>query len=141
MSTRAPAYSYKIVAGANNAGNLVNIETITATGDSAPFYPPEAYSSYDPGQANIRGDGTVYLAGFGRARWHFKKLTRAQWSYLQSTYCSGGYSGAVTIATRTGSTSYANFSAILILPKPSDMQRNFVVWTDVDILFTRLVAL
>jgi hypothetical protein len=138
--TQTVKYAYKIAAGYNNAGSLVNIETIVPTGDSA-FWPPEGYGGYRPGESVVRADGTEYVAGFASTVWHFKRLTRAQYSYLQSTYCGGGWSGKVTIATRIGATSYANYNAILWLPKPADANRTFIRWIDIDLRFTRMVAL
>lgn len=133
-------YDYQLAVGNNNAAGLVNIQTITPAGDRA-FWPPDAFSSYDPGTFRIRGDGTVTLAGFASTTWVFGVLTRAQLTYLSDTYCSGGWSGLVTVRTRIGRTTYANYNAVLTLTKPRDSQRRFTKFLDYRVEFTRMVAL
>lgn len=134
-------YSYSIKAGWNQAlVDLVNIEDIVPSGDVA-FYPPEGFSSYQAGQLKVRGDGTEYIAGYGMTVWQFGVLTRKQWEYLSTTYCAGGWSGKVTIYTRTGKTAYARYNAVMHLPQPAELRRRFLYFEDVPIRFTRLEAL
>lgn len=143
MPSYAPWYpEYKIVSGWNNASTLRSIESIIPSNDK-PFPPPNAYSGFDAGQAIIRGDGQIYLAGFGAFSWAFKGLTRAQYQYLMATYSTGGnsYSGKVTVRSRIQDGTFANYNAILLLPKLPELQRTRTVYQDVEIRFTRLVAL
>lgn len=136
-----PRYAYKLAAGYNNAAGLVNIESITPSGDKA-FYPPQGVGAYDPGQFRIRGDGTVYVSGFAATEWLFSKITRAQVRYLQTTYCNSGWSGKVTVATKTDNiNTYANFNAVMVLTKLPESQRNFTIYRDYVVRFTRMEAI
>lgn len=138
MTTR---YDYKLAAGYNNAAGLTNLETITVSGDSRPFFSPVGYSNYRAGVRKIRSDGTVIFTGFPSAHWIIPAMTRKQWEYLSDQYCSGGFSGKVTVRTRVGRTSYSNFNAILVLPDPETLQRRFIAFEDVRLEFTRMIQL
>jgi hypothetical protein len=134
-------YSHSIAAGYNVALlSLVNIESIKPTSDKYFIY-PLASPLYDPGTYRIRGDGSVYVAGFPAIDWQFTGMTKAQYEYARTTWCNGGFSGQVTIYTRPGTTAYARYNAVLILPKPTDMKWAGDAFEDVKWKFRRLVAL
>lgn len=138
--TIRPRYDYQIAAGNNNAAGLVNIETIVPSGDVA-FYPPEGYASYDPGIFRVRGNGLTTTAGFAATAWVWTRLTRAQFEYLQDTYCASGWSGLVTIRTRIGRRTYANYNAVLTLTKPKDSQMRRPIWYEYRVDFSRMGVL
>lgn len=141
MANINPRYSYAIGAGWNlPLGSLTNIELITPTGGT-PFYPPESYGTYDPGDDRIRGDGTLYQAGFAFCEWKWGKITRLQISHLSDTYCASGRSGKITVYTRVTSNSYSRFNAVMLLPKLPDSRHNFLVQQDYVVRLTRLQAL
>lgn len=133
-------YAYKIAAGYNNTGSLANIESIVPSGDRA-FFPPEGFNNFNPGQANVRGDGLTTRNGFPYCFWVFSAMTRKQVAYLRTTYCGGGYSGLVTIATRPDTIAYVNYNAVITLPDPDATQRHFLGYEDYKVAFTRLVAI
>lgn len=131
-------YNYRIGAGYDVAlASLRNIEDYTPSGDKH-FFAPAAYSTYDPGQFRIRGDGTLYAAGFPACTWVFGTLTRAQFEYAQDTWCAGGFSGKVTIYTRIGRRTYQRFNAILTLQKPVEADRVRLYFRNYVFTFTRL---
>lgn len=133
-------YDYRIAAGHNVALNsLVNIEDITPAGDR-PFFPPKAYGYYNAGQYRIRGDGTLYIAGFASLTWLFDVLTRKQYEYLRDTYCNGGFSGKVTLYTRLGRLAYSRMNAIMILPSPSATDGGYFAFKNYGVQMARLVA-
>lgn len=133
-----PYYSYALAVGYNNAAGLVNVENIIPTGGTR-FYPPDSYGRYDPGQVRIRADGAVYLAGFASTTWLFKGITRLQYDYLSDTYCGSSIAGKVTIRTLTNDPStYANFNAILILPKLVDLRKVTSGFADCNVRLVRL---
>jgi len=130
-----------IAAGYNNAIALAAIEAITPPGDR-PFVAPRALGLYDPGQFRIRGDGTLYTAGFASAQWLFSAITQLQVRYLMETYCANGYSGKVTVSTRTDDPdSYANYNAVMLLPKLSESDKKFARFRNYAATFTRMTAL
>lgn len=142
-----PVYDYKIGAGYNlPAGSLTNIESITPSGDTA-FYPPVSYGLFNPGDFKIRGDGKVYLSGFPSTQWIWTgnpggRITQKQARYLQDTYAGGGYSGTVTIQTQTDNPgTYGRFNAVMILPKLPDAGKNFNVFQQYAVSFSRLEEL
>lgn len=138
-------YDYRIAANYGVAlVSLTNIENITPSSDRAFFY-PKASPFYNPGDFKIRGDGKTYISGAPSIEWEFSILTRGQYLYLKTTYCAGGYSGFVTIYTRTGGTAYARYNAIIQVPKEADIENQWemgaVAYKEAKIKFTRLVAL
>lgn len=138
-------YLFKIGAGWNLPdGSLTNVEDIHPTND-VNCYPPVAL--YNPGNYLIRGDGSLYIAGYPAVQWVFGgnpggKITRLQARYFQDTYCNGGYSGTVTINTLTDNPgTYTRANAVMILPKLPDSGKNFTVFQSYQISLTRIVPL
>ena len=138
-----PIYDYRIAAGHGvSIGSLVNIETITPSGDK-PFYPPRSFGTYAPGTVRVRADGRLYIAGFASVVWRFSTLTRAQFHYLQTTYCGNGYSGLVTIYTRLeDATTYVRCNATMVLPLLNALDiSGFLAFRDVEVAMQRLEVL
>lgn len=128
-----------IAAGFNVAlVSLTPIASITPTGDEQ-FAPPKSTGLYDPGMFVVDGDGNINIQSFAVAPWMFTRLTWLQLYYASATWCSGGWSGPVTVLTPIGSQNgtYTRLNAILILPKPSELRSEYryqeAVWK-----FTRL---
>lgn len=134
-------FLYAIAAGYNVAlAGLSNWESLSAGGRR--FYPPKMYGTFDPGIYRVRGDGTLYIAGFGSCTWLMDTLYYAQYRLLQTAYCNSGYSGKVTIYTQTDTPgTYARYNAVMTLKKHSESQTNFKVFEKEPIAFTRLEAL
>lgn len=133
---------YRIAAGYNVAlGSLVNIETITATGDTRKFYAPQAYGHSSPGALAYRLDGTGYRRGFLRVDWIFPAATRNQYEYLSTTYCSGLLTGQCTIYTRVGKSTYARYNAVMQLPATDEADGAFFAFKNLRVAFTHLVAI
>lgn len=134
-------YDYQIAAGHDNAAGLVNIEAITPSGDKT-FYPPAGVGTYNPGEFRIRGDVSLYIAGEASCEWVFSSLTRAQVRYLMTTYCASSYSGKVTIRTKTDNiNTYANYNAVMVLPKLTETERNYTRYRNYRIRFIQVTAL
>lgn len=142
MPTYAPWQEYALAYGNNNAASLQSIESITPSGDRG-FVAVQGYSSYDEGIVNVRQDGLIYISGYPTAAWVFSALTRKQYQYLQSNYTVGGtsLSGYVTVRTRKEDGTFANFNAVLLLPKLPELNRRRKLYQDVTIRFVRLVAI
>lgn len=138
----APFYNYMIGAGWNVAlVSLTNFESLSISGEP-PLKVGGMYGTYDPGLMRIRGDGTVYLAGYGSCALPFPGITRGQVRYLSTTFCNSSYSGKVTIYTRLDDpATYARFNAIMRLPKLSESQKRWAAFQDYVVRFDRLVAL
>lgn len=136
-----PQYQYEIASGYNQA-TLTNIEAIKPPGGTY-FYPPSAYSAFNPGTVRIRVDGQIYNTGFPSATWHFDTMFRDQYQYLMQNYSTGGnsYSGTVTVQTRAVNGSYVPYNAVMVLPTLPEMERNFISFRNVSVKFTRLQAI
>lgn len=132
-------YSYKIGVGYDLPdGSLTNIEAIRAPGDKQNFYPPYAFSAYNPGTSRQRLDVTTYETGYPSTTWGFRFMTLHQYQYLKDTVCiNNGYFGTVTIETPINGT-YTRRNAVMILPKPNTLTRNFTAYTDVQVQFIKL---
>lgn len=143
MAKTQTYFQYKIAAGHNQAGSLINIETIKPTGDRYFLYPTFAPNRLVRGILRKRADGANYLTGLSQLTWLFAGMTRKQWRYLQDTYTTGGnsYSGPVTVRSQNEDGTYTNYNAILNLPQMSTLQYKPGGFENVEILFNHLEAL
>ena len=133
--------NYKIAAAHNNTAGLVSIELITPSNDRAFVY-PSAYGSYRKGVRKVRPAAQVYFSGFASVVWTFSLMTKAQFYYLQTTYCANGYSGEVTVKTRTENPDvYSNYNATIVLPDMPESRKRGRVFIDVPVVFATLVFL
>ena len=133
--------SYKIAAGYNVALNsLVNIESIRPTSDQY-FYAPKAIPYGSPGAKKPKLNGVSYRSGYPYVDWQFGVLTRAQYEYLKTTYCSGGYSGQVTIYTTVSGNTYARYNAVIDIPETAAIPDGFYAYKNVAVRMSHLVAL
>lgn len=135
---------YKLAAGWNNAAGLTGLEGVFIANDFIPFKTFKSWGTYNPGEAIIRGDGTIVFDGYPSCSWVFSIITRLQVQYLQDTYCSGSYSGKVTIRTSTDNVNtttalpaYENYSAVMRLQPPGESK----YYKNYAIEFSRLIAL
>lgn len=133
-------YSYKIAVSYNQpVGSLVNVEDLVGLGETAKMYPPSAYSAYDPGTPRNRLDSLTYNTGYPSMIWNFRIMTRGQYQLLKQNYCiGGGYSGTVTIMAHDQNGTLTRYNAIMNIPRPHELTRNFTRYTDVPITFIRL---
>ena len=106
-----------------------------------------SYGEYDPGVMKLRGNGRLYLSGYGSTAWAWTgnpggRLTPKQNEYLSDTYCGGSLDGTVTIYTQTDvKGTYARYNAVMTLPKLPEAGRNFNNLQSYTVRFTRLVGL
>lgn len=133
-------YSYKIGTGWGLPdGSLTNVEDLFAPGDWRKFYPPNAVTAFNPGISRIRLDGLQYMTGFNSIAWNFDLLTRKQYYYLKDTYCIGdGYTGTVTIKSTDPNGTYQLYDAVMNIPTPVELERNFEQSQKTQINFIRL---
>jgi len=118
----ATSVFYALAAG--HGGSPTDVRTLTDA-NSVKFHAPLGLPFYNPGEPAIRGDQSVYMRGVAIHQWQWGMLF-AQFVYLKTTYCAGGYSGLVTIASRWGSaTVYTNYNATMVLPPENTI--NWVV--------------
>lgn len=124
MAFKLPLFSdYQIAAGNNNAAGLTAFEEIVPSGEDMYFIAPSGAGGYDPGVFEIRGNGTATFNGFKRQVLTFSYCTFPIANHLNDTYCSGNYNGLVTLRTKLEpDDSFANYNAIMYLPKPSEWQ-------------------
>ncbi len=124
---------YRIQSGYDQPfGNLIDIETISVSGELFPG--PKAIATYDQGNIKFRLNRRTFLQGDPNVTWQFGFMFYEQFSYLNSTYCAGTFSGLVTIYTTTGGVSFSRLNAIMILPKQVELSS--VIWyKDVKVHF------
>jgi hypothetical protein len=135
--------NYKLAAGYNQAGSLATLEGILPSGDIFAFQPVSGgFQDYDPGVLKIGPTGEYRVGGYASTVWRLSFVTAKQEAYLRDTFCSSGHSGEVTMRTDTVTAlSFANYNAVILLPKRSDLIYKDGVFRDYRILYTRLVAL
>lgn len=136
-------FEYQIAAGYNNAAGLVNIETIKPSSDFLYFWAPVSTDKYSPGIKRVRLDGVRARFGKASTAWPFDLMTFLQFKYIRDTYCNGGYSGKVTIRTRVGVNTYANFNAVLDMDEESLQRKieNREMYEGVEVRFTGMEPL
>lgn len=133
------AQEYALVAGFNNAVGLVTVETLAVSGK---YYAPiQGVGTYDPGEERVYVDGTHDDVGEGLFSWLSTWMTWAQYEYILATPLAGRRSNRVTVRTRLNGAAYANYNAILTMPKASELTRVFGYYTDVQWRFTAVAAI
>lgn len=127
---------YQWASGFNNAGALTAVETDVPTFQNNPFY-IHALGSWDDGILRTRGDMTIGRYGFQRVTWVAGLMSDAQYNYIQAKSPGGnGFSVKMTIRTLSQATAFANYSAVLHLPKKADLDRVWNAYRNVQLLFT-----
>lgn len=104
----------QIAVGNNNTAGLVAWESLVA--DGVNFLPVRQFGTFNAGERKTRLNGRPYFAGVPLIQFLVSAITLEQYYYLKTTYCAGGYSGAVTIRARTDDpATYINLSATMNL--------------------------
>lgn len=139
-----PINQYKIIPAWNNAGNLVNVESIAVSGatrylnhvikglrfDTNTSY----FVSADPITENLvyLADGSDLGQGYDRTAWLFRFMSDIAFQYWRTTY-----RGKMTIATKEDKYgTYANWNAIVGRPQITREQRKFAagIWWYQDVI-------
>lgn len=133
---------YQWAAGFNNAAGLKAVEMDVPVFRNMPFY-VHAIGSWDEGVARARADKLVTIGGFQRFAWGVDLFGDAQYNYIQSTYTAGGtgLSAKMTVRTLNRAGAFANYSAVLILPKKTELERIWNAYRSVVLQFVVEAAL
>lgn len=132
---------YKWASGFNNAAGLVAVELDVPTFQNNPFY-VHALGGWDEGILRTRGDMTVGSYGFQRPVWVADLMSDTQYNYIQAKSPGGnGFSVKMTIRTLNQASAFANYSAVLHIPKKSELERRWDAYRRVSLLFTIEAAL
>lgn len=136
------ATGYKWAAGFSNTSGLKAIERDVPTFMGKPFY-VHGQGSWDEGITHMRADKLISTTGFQRFTLIADVMSDVQYNYIQATYSPGGtgLSAKMTVRTLNRSGSFANYSAVLHLPKKSDLQRVWNAFRAVPLLFIVEAAL
>ena len=129
-------YDYKIASGYNNAAGLTNVELLTAGGR---YFYAVAIGGHDL-NLKTQENGVGFASGFSLLIWK-SNVTRAHYAYIRDTLLGGKYSAPVTIRSRLDDTVYANYNAVLTIPRTRNVKRNYDLYEQMEWEFTRLVAL
>jgi hypothetical protein len=129
---------YSLAAGYDAAGSLVNVETGFPTYQGHPLI-VQGRGTWDEGVERDRADKLSTLTGFQTFKWLIPVMGVSQYEYAQLTYTTGGNSlrGKVTVKTRSlaDDDTYANYNAVMHLPKRADLERKQNAFVKVEILF------
>lgn len=132
---------YQWASGFNNAGALLAVENDVPTFRNKPFY-IHALGSWDEGILRARADKTVIATGFNRITWIADLMSDTQYNYIQAKSPGGnGYSVKMTIRTLTRASAFANYSAVLQIPKKTDLDRIWNAYRNVALVFIIEAAL
>ena len=130
----------QIAAGYNNSGGLTAWENLVITGEPR-LFAPVLYGMSTAGEETIRGDGTSYFSGFLVVNGFFGAITQGQLFYVMSTFCSGGFSGFVSVNFRLyDPVNYYRANAVLHLTQPSANKKVGQGWEKYKFSYTRVVA-
>lgn len=133
----------KWVASFNNAGNLVAVQSVVPTYQGKPMIIQSrgSWESVVRSKANKHS----YETGFDIFVWTVPVMGVNQYDYIQDTYTVGGISlsGEMTVRTRSkqDDDTYANYSAVLRLPKQSTLRRKQDSYQNVPLRFIVEAAL
>lgn len=132
---------YQWASGFNNASGLVSVENDVPAFQNNPFY-VHALGAWDEGIVHTRGDMTVGVYGFQRVTWIADIMSDVQYNFIQAKTPGGnGLSVKMTIRTLSQASAFANYSAILQIPKKNDLERIWGAYRNVALLFIIEAAL
>jgi hypothetical protein len=130
---------YGIVSG--HGGTPVNWETLTDA-DGYKFPPVAGLGAYEAGTLVLRGNGSITVDGLPNIKWRVQYLTYKQYKKIKTDYCGGGYSGLVTIKTKTDDdASYSDYNAVLQLPPTFKPDNEMGLIPELELVFVRLEAI
>jgi len=129
---------YALAAGHNNAAGLITLSKTNVGG--RPIFVRGA-GGYRPGELVVNLAGGLAPLGFASETWIVSVLLYAQYEWLRNTFCAGGYSGRVTVRTRTDGLAYANYNAILHVPASGELTRVLGRYENVELRLLEMVAL
>lgn len=135
---------HKWVSGFNNAGSLVSVENDVPSFQGMPFFVRSngPGTGWDGGILRDRGDMTVGRYGFERFTWIADGMSDTQYNYIQAKSPGGtGYSIKMTVRTLNRAGSFANFNAVLRIPKKNELDAILNAFTGVPLLFIVEAAL
>lgn len=139
--TMAILQGYQWATGFNNASALKSVEVDVPTFQNKPFY-VHAMGGWDGGLLRPRGDKTIGVYGFQRITWIADLMSDAQYNYIQAKTPGGnGFSVKMTIRTLNQASVFANYSAVLQLPKKAELDRIWNAYRNVALVFTIEAAL
>jgi hypothetical protein len=131
----------KIVAGYNNADNLVAWESIIPTGDQA-FFSPVVFATFDPGQEHTNTDGTPYFGGYAKAEPGWTALTQAQAYYIFHTICGDKYWAYATVQFREfDPDTWHIYNSLIRLKKLPEQKKVNRAFSQFGLFYTRLELL
>lgn len=133
----------KWVTSFNNAANLVVVQSVV------PMYQGEPMIIQSRGRwesiVRTRADKHLYETGFDIFSWLVPVMGVNQYDYIQDNYTVGGVglSGNMTVRTRSkqDDDTYANYSAVLHLPKQNTLTRKQDAYLNVLLRFIVEAAL
>lgn len=139
--TTSLVQSYQWASGFNNAAGLVAVALDVPTFNNMPFY-VHSLGSWDDGILRNRADKTLGRYGYQRLTWIADVMSDTQYNYIQAKSPGGnGFSVKMTIRTLTQASAFANYSAVLHLPKKSELNRIWDAYRSVPLLFIIEAAL
>jgi hypothetical protein len=119
-----PFQNYQWASGFGNTEAFVNVEDDVTKYRNKPLI-VSGRARFDDGILRTRADLLRYLTGLKSFTWTVPVMSIAQYEYIQTNYTVGGnsFSGRMTIKTRISDDTYADFNAILYLPKQPELTR------------------
>jgi hypothetical protein len=90
---------YALAAGHNNAANLITLSKTNVGGKPSSC---AAQGATDRVSLIVNLAGGLAPLGFASETWLVSVLLYAQYEWLRATFCSGGYSGRVTVQDAHG---------------------------------------
>lgn len=135
---------HKIATNWNNAAGLAYIEDAIVWYQDKPLI-IQSRGRWDEGIERERADKLSTITGFQTFDWFAPVMGANQYDNLQDTYTTGGTGlrGKVTARTRSmnDDDTFANYSAVLVIPKRKDLERKFDAYLNVKLRFIVEAAL
>ncbi len=126
-------YSYEI---GTTAENLVNVETLLASGNKANGVRGMGLEPFSVYRTAV--SGREYGDGYPHTTWEIDYLTPTMYNALMAYVGAGNQSAPVYIRTRKEDGTYGLYTAIMHRPKLRAERVWSGFWTNVSIHFTRL---
>lgn len=122
---------YQWAAGFNNVAGFVTVQSDVPSYQNKPMI-IQSRGRFVDGELFERADGVIVTLGESGFSWLIPVMGITQYAYIRAKSPGGtGYYVKQTVRTRNSLDAFANYSAILHIPRPSDLERRSDVYRNV----------
>lgn len=132
---------YKWADGFNNVVGFLTVQSDVPAYQNKPMI-IQSRGRFEDGELFERADGVIVTIGKNVFTWLIPVMSVTQYAYIRAKSPGGtGYYWKATVRTRNSLDAFANYSATLQIPRPSDLERRADAYRNVILRWSVEAAL